>query len=284
MTQLERLLFAVSVVKWRALNGRALLFCDGPYASYLEILGMTELFDEVDTTGMEAINNLDINPSTFWSLGRLAALSTVAVPFVSLDCDLVVWNAITNSLAPGGIAFTHWESTAVSAWYPPPRELRTPSDYQWRAWGKDELNAANVSLLYFGDEHARDNYVNEALRFTIGNPAQPRMDIGMAPELLYAEQRLLPLVARHGGITAAPIIDAIWEPALDRFSSHDPRFGEWDPLRVHHQAAGITHGWFHKSLLPVEDPRRIQLVADLTDILRPSHPDLLMHITGSGPE
>jgi len=283
MTQLERLLFAVSVVKWRALNGRAFLFCDSPYARYLESFGMAELFDIVDTKSMEAVNKLDINPSTFWSLGRLAALATVAVPFVSLDCDLVVWERITNALAPGSIAFAHWESTATSAWYPPPCELRTPSGYRWGAWGKDNLNAANVSLLYFGNERARDSYVSEALRFTIGNPAQPRLDIGVAPELLYAEQRLLPLIARRSGITAAPIIDAIWEPDLDRFSSHDPRFGEWDPLRVLHQAAGITHGWFHKTLLPTEDPRRIQLVDDLTEILKPSHPDLLMRITGSNP-
>ena len=40
MTQLERLLLAVSVFQWRALNGRAILSCDNPYAYYLERAGM----------------------------------------------------------------------------------------------------------------------------------------------------------------------------------------------------------------------------------------------------
>jgi hypothetical protein len=283
MTQLERLLLAVSVLQWQTLNGKAVLFCDSPYAYYLERVGLIELFDVIDTERMDAVNNLDIKPATFWSLGRFAALGAATVPFVSLDCDLVVWNRITDGLAAGGIAVTHWESTEASPWYPDPRELRAPSGYRWRPWAEGSLNAANVSLLYFGDECVRDSYVDEAFRFAIGNPAQPRQDIGVAPELLYAEQRLLPLIARRHGIAIVPLIDAVWSPAIDRFAVHDPRFGEWDPLRVRDQPAGITHGWFHKTLLAAKDPRRIQLVDDLTEILQSSQPALLKRIIGGDP-
>ena len=44
---LERLLLAVSVLQWRALHGRALLYCDSAYASYLQRGGLLDLFDNV---------------------------------------------------------------------------------------------------------------------------------------------------------------------------------------------------------------------------------------------
>lgn len=51
---LERLLLAVSVLQWRALHGRALLYCDSAYASYLQRGGLLDLFDNVDTDTVDA--------------------------------------------------------------------------------------------------------------------------------------------------------------------------------------------------------------------------------------
>lgn len=153
-----------------------------------------------------------------------------------------------------------------------------PPGYRWEPWTLAATPAANISLLYIGDRQTRDDYITEALRFAVGNPARARPDLGAAPEQLFAEQRLLPLVAQRAGLTLTPLIDAAWSPASDRFTTHDRRFAEWDPLRVDGQPAGITHGWFHKALLPADDHRRRRLIADLAGTLRRKRPDLLAKI------
>ena len=228
-----------------------MLYCDSPYATYLDQIGMLGVFDAVDTVAIDAADSLDLSPRTFWSLGRLLALRAATVPFVSLDCDLIVWRDLTDTLGSSSICVTHWESTDASPWYPGLGELSTPPDYQWQPWMRVAVPAANVSLLYIRDREIRDAYVNEALRFAIANPARPRPDLGLAPELLFAEQCLLPLVARQSGIDVVPLIDAVWLPTADRFATHDPRFGEWDPLRIKGQA-GLLHGLVTRSVTQPE--------------------------------
>lgn len=275
LSLLEQLLLAVSAVVWRARHGRALLYCDSPYAAYIEAIGLLGLFDAVDTRTVDTASTLDLNPATFWSLARLLALRAAKVPYVALDCDIIVWRDLTDLVNSTHVAVTHLESTEPSPWYPAATALITPPGYRWRPWTQAPTPAANVSMLYLGDVRLRDIYVAEALRFAIGNPARPRPDLGAAPELLFAEQRLLPLAARRTGTTVTPVIEAIWSPANDRFITHDPHYGAWDPLGVKDQPTGITHGWFHKTLLPAADPRRRRLVAELTDTLRRTQPDLL---------
>lgn len=278
---LERLLLAVSVLQWRALHGRALLYCDSAYASYLQRGGLLDLFDNVDTDTVDAAHELDLNPVTFWSLARLLALQAATAPFVALDCDMILWRDLTWFFDPARIVVTHWESTENSRWYPDPRELSTPPGYRWEPWKLATTPAANVSLLYIGDMQTREDYIAEALHFAIGNPARARPDLGAAPELLFAEQRMLPLVAQRRGLTVTPLIEAVWSPESDRFTKHDPRFGEWDPLRIDGQAAGITHGWFHKTMLSAGDPRRHRLITELANTLRRTKPALLAKI-GAG--
>lgn len=278
LTRLEKLLLAVSALQWSALHGRAVLYCDTPYAHYLDKAGLLGLFDEINTATLDAADTVSVDPTAFWSFGRILALRDATVPFFSVDCDLIVWRNLTNTIEPGQIIVTHWESTEPSPWYPEPRELATPPGYVWNKWAGTRRRAANVSLLYVGDENFRDRYVNEVLRFAIDNPALPRPDLGVAPELLFADQRLLPLVAQSEGLTVNPAIRAVWSPALDRFIVHDPRFGQWDPLSISDQRPGITHAWFYKRLLPATDPRRHLLVSSLSDLLHAARPDIAARI------
>lgn len=273
LSALERLLVALSVSSWRRHNGPALLYCDRPYARYLDRVGLLELWDEIDTDILEAVDTR-IDAPTFWTAGRLAAIAAAPVPFVSLDCDLVVWRELGSELSDRVVGFTHWESTEPSPWYPAPARLSTPPDFRIRADRDWTLGAANTSIVFFGAASVRDQYAAEALTFVTGNPGRLRADAGVAPELLFAEQRLLPVIAEEAGVPAAPLIDALWSPRRDRFVGHDSRYGEWDPLRAVDQPAGITHGWFHKTLLADGDPRRLRLVRELEQLVRSDHPEL----------
>jgi hypothetical protein len=285
LSYLEKLLLAVSVTQWQRLHGRAMLYCDSALALYLDRTCLLDLFDEVDTATVDRADMLDLNPSVFWSLARIVSLGAAEVPFVSLDGDLIVWRDFTDVFARSSVVVTHWESTDPSPWYPGPRELRTPPGYHWDTWALADSDAANVSLLYMGDERIRDSYIEEARRFVVGNRARVSPEAGVAPELLFAEQRLLSLIARRDSVPITPLIDAVWSPALDRFATNDPEIGTWDPLLTgQQQTAGVTHAWFHKAVLPPDHPRLRRLESELAAILRETRPAALPRIMDIRPE
>lgn len=281
MSGLEMLLLAVSATQWRSRNGRALLYCDTAYARYLDAVGLSGLFDEVDTVTLDGAAALPVEADVFWSIGKVLSARAATPPFVSLDCDLIAWDDLTPNFNAADILVSHWESTAPSAWYPGPRELSTPPGLSWPTWMLTNAPAANVSLLYIADDVVRHRYQTEALRFAVGNPARPRLDIGVAPELLFAEQCLLTLLARELEVTVTALIDATWSPAADKFEAHDETLGEWNPIAVLEQDAPITHGWFHKSLLPAADEQRTRLLTELHQVLASHRPNLADRIANS---
>ncbi|KAA2265820.1 hypothetical protein F0L68_04490 [Solihabitans fulvus] len=270
---LDLLLLTLSVREWQRWNGRAILYCDRWYADCLDRIGLLGLWDEVDSTTIEDASALDVDATTFWTAGRLLALADAAVPFVSLDCDLITWRGLAEDCLPGEIMVTHWESTEQSPWYPSPGELHRPVAYRFDARRDWSLRAANVSLAYFGSDAVRQAYVEEALRFMVGNPGRPRPELGVAPELLFAEQRLLPLIAGEHGVPVRALVNATWAPGQDRFIRHD-QAPVWEPLRVTGQHAGITHAWFYKARLQQHDPRRLRLRGELARRLQANYPDV----------
>lgn len=274
LSRLELLLLTASALQWRRWNGRALLYCDDVYARYLDRLGLLALWDDVDTQAIEVAGYLGANPRAFFSLGRTVAIRERPVPFVALDCDLVVWRSLSGELVPGEIAFTHWESTRPSYWYPPPRALCRPPGYKIDLSRNWTLNAANVSLTYFGDEALRDAYADEVLRFASGNPRQPHPRNDPTPELLFAEQRLLPVIAEERHVSVRTLVSGV--------STGGPKVGSWDPLAVADQPAGITHGWWYKRWMPADDPRRTRLVFELTRALAADFPATAEHLARVG--
>jgi hypothetical protein len=271
---LELLLLTTSVLQWRRWNGRALLYCDDEYARYLDRLGLLPLWDEVDTETIAVAGELGANPRVFFTLGRTVALKARPVPFVALDCDLVVWRSLSGDLVPGEIAFTHWESTSPSYFYPPPSTLRRPPGHRITLRRNWALNAANVSLTYFGDETVRDIYVAEVVRFAAGNPREPHPYNDPTPELLYAEQRLLPVIAHEQNVPVRTLVSGV--------STGGPMVGDWDPLAVADQPAGLTHGWWYKKWMPLDDPRRIRLTLELTRALEADFPPAADHLARLG--
>lgn len=284
LTDLETLLLAVSVSEWQRLHGRAHLYCDNAYAEYLEKKDLLALWDSVDTETISRANRHNVNAKVFWTLGRLLALGTVRVPFVSLDCDLVLWRSFMSEFVEGEMAVTHWEATNDSPWYPAPHELTMPSTYQFRPQRSWSLAASNASVIYFGrgTESVRDTYVEETLRFITGNNARVMPKLGVAPEILYADQRLLPIIANEAGVPLRALINATWSPAKSKFVSHDPRYGEWEPIGSKEQPAGITHGWFHKHFLASDDVAYSRLISELSMNLWAYHPPVAETLTRNG--
>jgi len=258
-----------------------MLYCDETYARYLERLGLIGLWDDVDVQLFSSMGSLDVDPESYFSLGCIRAIGAARIPFVSIDCDLIVWRSLAREFESEGVAFTHWESTWPSMWYPQVHELRTPDGYTLdprRDWTR---NAANTSMLYFGAQatKVRDAYVEEATRFVVGNPGRAHYLGGITPELLFAEQRLLPVVARENGLTPAPIINAVHSPRAGEFITHDARYGEWNNLHIINQPAGITHLWYHKQW--ADNFRLLGVERILTVKLKSDHPQVADMLAGA---
>jgi hypothetical protein len=274
LSPLELLLLTASVLQWQRWNGRALLYCDEVYARYLDRLGLLALWNGVDTQTIALAGELGANPRVFFTLGRTVAIRATPVPFVALDCDFVAWRSLAGDLVPGEIAFTHWESTEPSFWYPPPQLLFRPPGYEVDVTRDWTLNAANVSLTHFGSEAVRDAYTNEVVRFASGNPRQPHPHNDATPELLFAEQRLLPVIAQEHDVPVRTLVSGV--------SSGGPTVGDWDPLAVADQPSGLTHGWWFKKWLAADDPRRIRLTSELTRALVADFPGAAGHLARLG--
>jgi hypothetical protein len=274
LSPLELLMLTTSVLQWRRWNGRALLFCDEVYERYLDRLGLLPLWDEIDTQTIAVASELGANPRVFFPLGRTVAIRAVPVPFVALDCDFIVWRPLVQALVPGEIVFTHWELALPSQWYLPPRLLCRPLGYAIDPARNWRLNAANVSFTYFGNEAVRDAYTDELVRFASGNPREPHPQNDATPELLFAEQRLLPVVAYEHGAAMRTLVNGV--------SEGGPKVGDWDCLAVADQPAGFTHGWWFKKWLAADDPRRIRLHRELANALAADFPPAAEHLIRIG--
>jgi hypothetical protein len=275
LSPLELLLLTTSVLEWRRWNGPALLYCDEPYAQYLKGLGLLGLWDGVDTQTIAQASELGANPRVFFTLGRTVAIRATPVPFAALDCDFIAWRSLADKLVPGEIAFTHWETTQPHYWYPSPQSLCRPPGYEIAATRNWELPAANFSFTYWGNEAVRDAYTDEVVRFASGNPREPHPRNNATPELLFAEQRLLPVIAWERAVRMTTLVKAV-------SGGGSTRVGDWDCLGVADQPAGITHGWWFKKWLPDDDPRRVRLTRELTDALAADFPGAAAHLTRLG--
>lgn len=71
---MEMLALCMSVSEWRRHNGPAMLYCDEPYARYLEWLGLIDLWDNVDIQLFTSMRLANVDPESYFSLARILAV------------------------------------------------------------------------------------------------------------------------------------------------------------------------------------------------------------------
>ena len=292
----------LSVLQWRHLNGgQVKLYGDRKVIDYLGRYNLLSLWDEYDGEMFDGIER-HIDPSCFYSAGKFYAYLEEPAPCVQLDLDLVVWRKLediqnlktviptvpgtssgTVDMPPGndvsdpGIAvgFTHWEDTQpASYWYDAPGRLTTPPGYRFGENWDWSLKAANTSLVYFADDKVKTHYAEEVIRFMHNNWVGGEFHL-IKPELLFVEQRLLPMIAHACGFenSTRPFIDTTWNCVEGRFTHHDPRFGEWKYYDLDDQPA-ITHLWIAKQHVEKNDRFRDYYCFRLLDRILSLRPKL----------
>ena len=193
----ELLTTALSALTWRRHSGPIDLYCDPIAGAYFDRLGLTPLWERVlplpDADGIDA--------DCFWAAGKLLALRQADAPCVMLDTDFIVWQPLEPVLSGLPLAAIHREPLTADI-YPDPRGLRTRAPFDLSDFDLT-LPAANTALAWFADAAFKNRYADAALAFM--RDALPCGD--RLTYMVFAEQRLLPMLAAREGVPLAALAD-----------------------------------------------------------------------------
>ena len=138
----------LSALKWREKNGSIKLVTDTRGAKYFERLGLSEAWNEIDTS-LDEMNALGWNEKIFWAGAKLFALSKQAAPVVMIDLDFIAWQRLDFAPFATNIAVIHREQVNNSI-YPDKNFFRLkngqnlPKNLDW------SVEACNTAFAYFG--------------------------------------------------------------------------------------------------------------------------------------
>lgn len=237
----------LSVLQWKRLHqGSIKIYSDLKITSYLYKFNLLDLWDEYD---VETLTNIDknIDYSCFYSAGKFFAFLKEPAPCITVDVDLILWKSLDSFISRIEVGFTHWEDTyPPSYWYCPKEKLKAPRDYKFKEIWNWNLMAANTSLVYFQDDKLKNYYSSEVIRYMADNYVGGEFNI-IKPELLFIEQRLLPMCIYEMGLMnkTKPFIDAIWSPTAGCFTKDDREIGRWRYYKITEQSF-MTHLWIAK--------------------------------------
>ncbi|MEI7995412.1 MAG: hypothetical protein WCH01_10975 [Methylococcaceae bacterium] len=257
----------MSVLQWKRNHQDPItLYGDSTVINYFSTYKLLELWDGFDYETLNAVDKR-INPSCFYSAGKFFAYLKESAPCVIVDLDLILWNPLDFG-DRNKVLFTHWESVLPpTRWYCPPDELQASKHFKFDSAWDLSINASNTSIVFFPDEHIKNLYAETAISFMIDNPAPG--DYNVTPELLYVEQRLLPMMvcSERGAEGISPILQTTWTPAEEKFTQHDPRIGEWKYFSLD-KSMPFTHLWIAKKQIERDEAyRRYMCRKLLLDIL-----------------
>lgn len=249
----ELLTAALSALEWRRCNGPIDLFCDPVAHAYYEQLGLLPLWDEIHPLPLD----VPFDPSCFWAAGKLLALRRMDAPCAMIDTDFIVWQPLEAILSALPLAVIHREPLVPDI-YPDPHGLRTRAPFDLSAFDLAQP-AANTAFSWFADPDFKNRYCDAALRFM--EDALPDGD--RLTYMVFAEQRLLPMLAAQDGVPLAALAD------LSALFTTGQNF--------------FTHTWGYKNVLradPAERERFCRRCAARISRDHPAHADRLAAVGG----
>jgi hypothetical protein len=200
----------LSALQWRKINGDIKLYCDKIFYSWLDEIGFTDIYSEIDKELLDKSRDPNINISKqygFWASSKFYAMKEQIYPFFMLDMDLIVNLNLKYYTEQdfGLIAFgqerisNSWRDIPV---YPPKENIWTPDGYVFDERLDWETPPVNCALTYFEDLELKDEYINEAFRFMKNNTLPDYSNNSKFPPMMmcYIEQRFLPMLAKLRGV------------------------------------------------------------------------------------
>lgn len=203
----------LSALLWRKNCGTIKLFTDNVFLSFLVKNGLTELWDGgIDTDTIDNIP-MSVNQKVFWAAAKLFALNDATAPVAMVDHDLFFWKNICEDMGMDRLTVLHKEDF----WdcYVPKELLGTPPDYLFDDHWDWEQYPCNTAFAFFPDNQFKKKYTQEAIRFMTNNPGA---DARPSSQMVFAEQRILPMCAKLDGVSIRTLIDNPFDEKNDIFT------------------------------------------------------------------
>jgi hypothetical protein len=284
MMAFESLTMILSCLYWKRFQGKIKLYCDQPFYDYINDLGLTSLWDEIDTTTLSEGLSDDINTDTFWAYCKMYVNSLQTEPFVSLDIDLFQdrpYDYTTHDLV-----FSHIETSDYGNGEIPPHHIfYYPNYHEWEMFKerfekfpniKVNTMAFNVAVLAINNLDVIKDLMGVVNSFVKGNNFDPQditthghekimYTIHSSSLMTFVEQRLLAAVAESNKYT--------WKHVLNLIYSGEKQGWLGDMNEMINP--GITHlwGWKTQYRLKEYENDRHNLTEGLLDQLRNKFPN-----------
>jgi len=262
-------------IQWKLLHKMPIkLYADNNAFSYLDRYDLIGIWDSYDTATCGDLEG-KIDYTCFFSAGKFYAYLSESAPCLILDLDLIVWADLIPYLSNMEAGFTHWEAISPETyWYCSKNKLTLPIGYRFpRDWNWN-LDAANTSVVYFSDDRLKNYYAEQAIKYMADNVVGGDFCL-IKPELLFADQRLLPICADELGLLSRtkPFIDTVWIPSDGTFNRPDPELGWWHFYELDNQPL-FTHIWIAKQAIEKNQKYRNYYCHTLLDLIFARRPDL----------
>lgn len=88
MLRFEAITMILSCLYWKKFQGPIKLYCDQDFYDYIKKLGITDLWDDIDTKTIIEGFSPNVNHDTFWAYAKMYVNSLQDKPFTSIDLDL----------------------------------------------------------------------------------------------------------------------------------------------------------------------------------------------------
>jgi hypothetical protein len=284
MMQFESLAMILSALCWKKFKGPIKLYCDNDFYDYIKHLGVTDLWDEIDT---ETLTHLEpnVNHDTFWAYSKMYVNSLQTEPFVSLDIDL--FQTEYYDYTSHDIVFSHIERTDNQFDDPHniTRYVYYPDYHKWDIF-KDRFSnypnikisdkAINVGILGINKPKMYRDFFDFINSFVKDNSFDPQditthgferilRTIHSSSLITFVEQRLLYAYVNSLGYSKKSILNLVYN-AGDQF---------WEEDNVGMINPGITHlwGWKLTYRTPEFENDRLSLTDTLLGTLNDMFPD-----------
>jgi len=253
LAEFEILTMALSALEWRAHNGPVTLVTDKVGASWARDHHLECVWSDVDES-LTAMADAPIDEVVYWAAGKLFALRRQTTPCVLLDLDFIVWHPLDFTRYGTGVAAIHTEDIQPHL-YPPPETFCLREGYALPGDLDETVRPINGALVYHGDVGFAQRYAQAAIDF-MEHTAPGEGD--NLPYMLFAEQRLLPMLAAKEG-----------RPVYEIAPLHE-LFGKQKTF---------THVWGYKDTLRRDERAREAFTAKLRRRLAKDFPEVAAEIT-----
>lgn len=210
----DLLVMLLSALEWRNHNGEIHLITNPQgYEHLCENIGregLNAIYDNISVRlHEEYVLNHVIDERIFWAGSKIFALHQVDSPCVMLDIDMIVWKPIKFDRLDAGVVGMHYED--VNNDYYPGRDYFSfyggyslPSGLDWN------VKAMNTALAYFSDAVLKNEYCHSAISFMDKVRIKSDSIYNGLPYMLFAEQRLLPMIAKKHGAKISSFAELDW--------------------------------------------------------------------------